>query len=192
MKKSTRVVGMMNPIRSTAATKSNTGINFLATAVNRFIMRIIKVNTGQVLIYSCSACMPNFFRFDRSAGILNVKIHLFDLEKEDFKEKRSDFVFTQMTLHHVADVENILGKFHKLLLPGTYLAIADLYPEDGSFHGAGFEGHKGFNPEELAHTLSNIGFHGIRHRQCFVIDRKNENDSRSGQYSVFLLAASHK
>ncbi len=33
----------------------------------------------------------------------------------------------------------ILEKFHDLLNPSGYLAIADLYPEDGSFHGLSFD-----------------------------------------------------
>jgi hypothetical protein len=32
-------------------------------------------------------------------------------------------------------------------------AIADLYPEDDSFHGEGFAGYKGFDPEELSGLL---------------------------------------
>ena len=50
-----------------------------------------------------------------------------------------------MVLHHVTDIENIIRKFHNLLNPDGHLAIADLYTEDGSFHGKEFTGHKGFD-----------------------------------------------
>jgi hypothetical protein len=43
--------------------------------------------------------------------------------------------------------------FMSLLKPGGHLAIADLYTEDGSFHGDGFHGHKGFDPAILAAML---------------------------------------
>ena len=58
-----------------------------------------------------------------------------------------------MVLHHVNDIEKIIGKFYRLLNPGGYLAIADLYEEDGSFHGDGFTGHKGFNMDSLSGIL---------------------------------------
>ena len=57
------------------------------------------------------------------------------------------------------------------LNPGEYLAIADLYPEDGSFHGEGFTGHKGFDVEKLSSNLMNHGFTEIRFKQCFIIRR---------------------
>ena len=65
----------------------------------------------------------------------NLKTLNFDLEHADYKGERFDLIFTQMVLHHVTDLENIISKFYNLVNPGGYLAIADLYPEDGSFHG---------------------------------------------------------
>ena len=71
--------------------------------------------------------------------------------------------------------------------PG-YLAIADLYPEDGSFHGEGFEGHKGFDTNIMADKLRGYGFGNISARKCFVINKKiSENDIRD--FEVFLLVA---
>jgi len=79
----------------------------------------------------------------KKTGVKNLKALNFNLEESDYTETSFDFIFTQMALHHVSDIGNILRKFHDLLFPGGYLAIADLYPEDGSFHGEGFTGHKG-------------------------------------------------
>ena len=62
-----------------------------------------------------------------------------------------------MVLHHVGDIDTIIKKFHDLLNPGGYLAIADLYSEDGSFHGEGFHGHRGFDPVSLAALLQKQG-----------------------------------
>ena len=63
-----------------------------------------------------------------------------------YGEGSFDLIYTLMVLHHVGDVETIIRKFRGLLNPGGYLAIADLYSEDGSFHGEGFSGHMGFDP----------------------------------------------
>ena len=75
-----------------------------------------------------------------------------------------------------------------LLNAGGYLAIADLYEEDGSFHGERFNGHNGFDPENLAEILRKNRFRNISHRSCFKIERIiSETETR--QFEVFLLTA---
>jgi 2-polyprenyl-3-methyl-5-hydroxy-6-metoxy-1,4-benzoquinol methylase len=85
----------------------------------------------------------------RATKVKNLKPLNFDLEHEDYMGGKFDLIFTQMVLHHVINVENIIKKFNNLLNAGGYLAIADLYTENGSFHGEGFTGHKGFDIEIL-------------------------------------------
>ena len=80
----------------------------------------------------------------KTAKVKNLKVLNFNLEQSDYLNERFDLIFTQMVLHHVADIDLIISRFYKLLNPGGYLAIADLYPEDGSFHGDDFTGHRGF------------------------------------------------
>ncbi len=125
-------------------------------------------------------------RKSRSAGTQNLKPLLFDLEKEEWTGNKFDLLITQMVLHHVTDLDNIFTKFFKAINPGGYLAIADLYTEDGSFHGEGFTGHKGFDIDTLADRLREHGFGNISGRKCFVINKKiSETESR--QFDVFLL-----
>lgn len=117
----------------------------------------------------------------------NLKALNFNLEHSDYKNDRFDLIFTQMVLHHVTDIDLILSRFKKLLNPGGYLAIADLYPEDGSFHGDDFTGHRGFDVEILSNQIRNQGFTNISHRKCFVITKKI-SDSETKQFDVFLLS----
>ena len=124
----------------------------------------------------------------RTTKVKNLKTLNFDLEHKDYKAGKFDLIFTQMVLHHVADIENIIKKFYDLLNLGGYLAIADLYTEDGSFHGDGFTGHKGFDIEILSNKIRNQGFTNISHRKCFVINKKI-SDSETKEYDVFLLIA---
>ena len=121
-----------------------------------------------------------------AAGADNLKAIFFDLEKEEWTGEKFDLVITQMVLHHVIDIENILMKFRNIIVPGGYLAIADLYPEDGSFHGQDFTGHKGFDVEDLAARIRNLGFTNIKHRKCFVIN-KMITDNEIKHFDVFLL-----
>ncbi len=123
-----------------------------------------------------------------SSGVQNFKPLLFDLAHYDFVDEKFDVIFTQMVLHHVEDIELIIGKFYKMLNAGGYLAIADLYTEDGSFHGEGFSGHLGFDVDVLAEELSKYQFKNMSHRKCFTINREIL-DHKTQQFPVFLLTA---
>ena len=115
-----------------------------------------------------------------------VSVH-FDLEKDEINEK-FDFIFNQMVLHHISSVESIIEQFYRMLLPGGWLAIADLYLEDGSFHGDGFNGHLGFNPEQLKLLLIQTGFEKVSYEECYVVKRvSGENETKN--YPIFLLTA---
>ena len=119
-----------------------------------------------------------------SSGVGNLKTINFNLEKEEYKEAKFDLVFNQMVLHHINDIKDIITKFFNLLNPGGYLAVADLYTEDGSFHGDGFTGHKGFNPEDLSDILSKAGFKNINYHKCFVINKKI-TDKVTKKFDIF-------
>lgn len=123
-----------------------------------------------------------------AAGTKNLRSLLFDLEKEPWTGEKFDLVMSQMVLHHVADTGTIIARFHDMLVTGGYLAIADLYPEDGSFHGPGFSGHKGFDTERLSLLIKEEGFSEILINRCFTISKKI-NDTETRQFDVFLLTA---
>lgn len=118
--------------------------------------------------------------------VKNMAVLNFDLEHFDYEDGKFDLIFTQMVLHHIYDIENIIKRFSKLLNHGGYIAISDLYSEDGSFHGEGFDGHKGFDPDKLAVLLRKNKFSEISHSNCYTMDRKiSETESRP--FDIFLL-----
>ena len=108
----------------------------------------------------------------------------FDLEHRDY-EGKFDIIYNQMVLHHVKDLNLILGKYQSMLNPGGILAIADLYPEDGSFHGPGVDVHLGFDPDQLIEKLHNFGFTHGEYKPCFVVKRPT-----GIEYPIFLLTVS--
>jgi len=124
----------------------------------------------------------------KSSKVKNLKTLNFNLETDDYRNGKFDLIFTQLVLHHVVDIGNIISKFHNLLNPKGYLVIADLYKEDGSFHGEGFTGHNGFDTGALSDILRKEGFNGIYHETCFVIDRKI-SETESKQFDVFIMTA---
>jgi hypothetical protein len=76
-----------------------------------------------------------------------------------------------------------------MILPGGFLVIADLYPEDGSFHGDGFEVHNGFDPEELKDMLLKVGFRNVVFEFCYSMQRILA-DGTSKTFPIFLIVAS--
>lgn len=107
----------------------------------------------------------------------------FDLEHRDYDD-HFDVIYNQMVLHHVGDYESIIGTFYSMLNPEGYLAIADLYPEDGSFHGIEVKVHLGFDPNKLKEILIEAGFKNIEYKTCFEVTRES-----GVKYPVFLLVA---
>ena len=105
----------------------------------------------------------------------------YDLEHKDFDGKFG-IIYNQMVLHHVNDVESLLNKFYSLLNEGGYLAIADLYTEDGSFHGPDIKVHWGFDPDKLTEILKKAGFKHTEYKTCFEMKRDSGKT-----YPVFLL-----
>ena len=121
-------------------------------------------------------------------GVINVLPIQFNLETAD-SAIRYDLIFNQMVLHHISDVQAIFTKFYSMLMPGGFLAIADLYPEDGSFHGGDFDGHLGFDPLQLKQQLINAGFNEAKYETCYTVERK-QPDGNSQFYPIFLIVAS--
>ncbi len=115
----------------------------------------------------------------------NLRVTQYNLSDKEYTGEKFDLLYTQMVLHHVDDIDDIIVKFHRMLNDGGSLAIADLYEEDGSFHGDDFTGHKGFKTAELKKVLERTGFRNVREEECYVI--KKEVDGKPKPYPVFLM-----
>lgn len=117
--------------------------------------------------------------------IKNFKPLLLDLLDDNLNIGAFNVVFTLMTLHHMPDLNKILGVFNSLLKTNGYLCIADLVKEDGSFHYEypDFDGHNGFDKNELSEFLTNNGFTVKYYKVCFEIKKELENKT----YPLFLM-----
>ena len=104
--------------------------------------------------------------------------------EQDYYNQKFDIIYSQMVLHHVFDIEAVFKKFYSLLNPGGYIAIADLYTEDGTFHEIGTQVHWGFNPKDIANTLQSFNFSNIDITTSYIIKRDSGKE-----YPIFLLAA---
>jgi tRNA (cmo5U34)-methyltransferase len=180
-------------------------------AIAKELLRIIPVKkklkalefgagTG-LLSFALKDCFSEITLMDSSSEMINTTIKkiagnkidnlyplFFDLEKNEYTEKKFDFIFTQMALHHVINPEGIILKFNRLLNTGGHIAIADLYKEDGSFHDFSFNGHYGFDPDNLSGILRKSGFINLKHKQVFVI-KKVDIENLEKEFPVFLIVA---
>ncbi|OGN74115.1 MAG: hypothetical protein A2X25_00230 [Chloroflexi bacterium GWB2_49_20] len=120
-------------------------------------------------------------------GLDNMTARLLDLVIDPLPQERYDLIYSLMTLHHVADTDVILQRFHALLKQNGVVCIADLDQEDGSFHGADFEGHKGFNRQALQQALQKTGFQNIRFQTVTRVTR--QVDGQPKDFPVFLCCA---
>ena len=120
-------------------------------------------------------------------GIKNFIPLQIDLFEGDNQFSKIDVIYSLMTLHHMPDISRTLKEFNSILEPNGFLCIADLVKEDGSFHAHhdGFDGHNGFDKEELGEMMIKNGFELAYYKECFVIERKVDENIK--KYPLFLM-----
>lgn len=169
--------------------------------------QVLLTPTTRALEYGCGTGLLGFalrpavgelVLADSSEGMLRVvkqkiaaggfdqvsTLHL-DLCVDPAPNECFDLICSLMTLHHVLDYQGLLSSLYQLLGPGGHLCIADLDAEDGSFHGADFIGHLGFDRQELKHFLTSLGFDHIEFSTVFEVERGTVEAPR--RYPVFLM-----
>jgi ubiquinone/menaquinone biosynthesis C-methylase UbiE len=110
-----------------------------------------------------------------------------DLLVDPMPAARYDIIYSLMTLHHIPDTDAILRRFHAVLATSGLLCVADLDAEDGSFHGAGFDGHHGFDRGQLGAKAREAGFATVEFSTAHEIEKNV--DGRPQRYPVFLMVA---
>lgn len=179
------------------------------TIVNEIVKSINTERKYSAMEFGCGTGLVSFNMYDKfkkitlidsSKGmidILNAKIleynvsnmvtkHL-DITGDDTIAEKFDIIYTSMVLHHIHDTEGIIKKLYQLLNDEGCLCIVDLNEEDGSFHKeySDYDGHNGFNQDELKMILVEAGFEGIESNTFFhdvkIIGDENIN------YSLFLM-----
>jgi SAM-dependent methyltransferase len=120
-------------------------------------------------------------------GAADVEVIHLDLTREPPPERRFDVVCSLLTLHHIHETEDVLRKLAAFLPGRGHLCLSDLDAEDGSFHGAGFDGHHGFDREDLAHTLRRVGFGEVRFTTVCDVEKHTAGGLR--RFPLFLAVA---
>ena len=151
------------------------------------VAQFLADRTGPITLAEPSPAMRGVATDKATAGVLpaNTRIWDLDLAAAPPPDEQFDLIATSMVLHHIVDLDPVLRGFATLLAPGGHVAIVDLDEDDGSFHShhPDFEGHDGFDHDELRDRLEAAGFTQIAFRPCGEVVK----DDR--RYSLFLATA---
>lgn len=155
------------------------GTGLLSERLSPYVRSVVAVDTSQGMIDELRA---------RLGDAANITARKHDLIAEPLDDQTFDLIVSSMTMHHVKDVATLLRRFHDHLAPDGYVALADLEPEDGSFHGGNTSvHHHGFDPSKLAARASEAGFRDAAWRRIYTIQR--DRGQGTSHFHVFLLTA---
>ncbi len=178
----------------------------MALSIFKGISKKIKFTTKQtvadlgagtgLLLFQIQPLVKHITAFDNSAGMLevlakkakdilaeNVDIQLFNADTEEIPTQKFEVIVSSMAVHHIQDTRHILSSCFTALKKNGSLAIADLEPEDGSFHSEDAMSsvfHLGFEPENFAELMRTAGFTDV------TTDRVHTIDKEGRKYHVFL------
>lgn len=120
-------------------------------------------------------------------NIPNVKTRHIDLDRGDVLAGQYHLVASSMTLHHIRNVPALLAQCYNVLLPGGWLAIADLDPDDGKFHedNTGVF-HFGFGREAQKQAFRDAGFDEVQDRTAATVSKPMPG-GQSRSFTVGLI-----
>ncbi|HVV37784.1 MAG TPA: class I SAM-dependent methyltransferase [Acidimicrobiales bacterium] len=148
------------------------------------VTQALRPAVGPVTLADSSSGMRDVMHAKIAAGqLVDARVWALDLATDPPPDEQFDLIVTVMTLHHIPDLTRVLGAFRRLLPPGGYLCIADLEREDGSFHGADFDGHHGFARDALGQDVTRAGFRDVAFSDCTTMVKDGAT------YGIFLATA---
>ncbi len=126
----------------------------------------------------------------KASGLDQVRPLLLEDGRPSPSDTQFDAVVSSMVFHHIEDIPSLLLRFAQWVRPGGWVAVADLEPEDGTFHrGDAHVVHRGIDPAWLRTQVEAAGFTVESGRTVHVVRRQPEGADRPRDYPVFLLVA---
>ncbi|MEB2302719.1 class I SAM-dependent methyltransferase [Lysinibacillus xylanilyticus] len=121
---------------------------------------ILFLDTSQNMVYQMNQKITDF-------NIQNVDTLCFDIEKESLSDLhvQADYIFMAQVLLHIYDVELVLSRLFDVLNEGGHLLIVDFNKNEKIVSDIV---HNGFNPEELAATMTKIGYRDIQFETVYT------------------------
>jgi 2-polyprenyl-3-methyl-5-hydroxy-6-metoxy-1,4-benzoquinol methylase len=126
----------------------------------------------------------------QAAGLAGIRPLLLDAGYASHVGATYDVIVSAMVLHHIEDILKLTHHLAQWCRPGGWVALADLEPEDGTFH-HDTRGvvHHGIDPAALASQLETVGFTTKSIQTVHTIQRPPAEGAEPQDYGVFLLVA---
>ena len=157
------------------------GTGLLSFALQPYLGQIILADSSQGMLDVLNEKIAD-------ASVTNMHPVRLDLTSDPLPAERYDLTYSLMVLHHIQNVEQILSRFHDVLVPGGLLLVADLDQEDGSFHTDGStDVHLGFDRPELQRMAEAAGFGDITFTTAY--ENKKQIGNEEKVFPVFLMVA---
>ena len=161
------------------------GTGLLSMQLQQHVHSITGIDSSQGMLDVFNAKIASY-------KLKYVKTLLLDLEKGERLEGNYDLVLSNMTLHHIKDIESLLIQFYRVIAPGGYLCIADLDLDSGQFHSddTGVF-HFGFERKRLQEIFTRIGFKNVWDITATEVIKPAKNGQLS-RFTVFLMCGQKK
>ena len=153
------------------------GTGLLTQHISPFVKEILAVDNSLAMLKELEKNSKSW----KECIVSTIKSDILDFKSD----KKFDGIISSMTIHHIKDIDKLFKNLYLLLKKGGFLAIADLMPEDGSFHSRGNEDvfHFGFSKEFLEDIATKNGFIDIKYEKIYTIEKEQ------GKFDIFLLTA---
>ncbi len=155
-----------------------------------------------LITFNCKDLADEILAVDKSSGMIEVvrakkeayegTQHIKALTQDIIEnplDQSFDAIISSMALHHIHDIEAILGQFYRLLNEDGQLCLVEIDEEDGRFHEdfPNFDGHNGFNHEWMKAQLEKVGFKSVTIKTFYQGIKKNKKSDVP--YSLFIVSA---
>lgn len=169
------IVAAVRPVRGTKVFEYGAGTGLVTEALGDRVGQAVLADTSEGMRSVMVDKIADGRLRDATVVDVDLSVDGVDIPGRDF-----DLVITVLVMHHVGDVDTVLGRFAEMLAPGGHLCVVDFDAEDGSFHGEGFTGHHGFARPDIARRLEAAGFVDIDVVDCASLERED------GTFPMFL------
>ena len=156
------------------------GTGLVSLALRPHVRSVTGVDSSQGML--------DVFNEKASRGnISRIKTFHLDLDKGELLPGFYHVIVTSMALHHIKDVKTLLNKLSGAILPGGYLAVADLDSEGGRFHD-NHDGvfHHGFDREVLHQMFAEVGLEDIHDFSAAEMEKPTAGGS-TRRFGIFLM-----
>lgn len=156
------------------------GTGLLALRLRPFVRSVTGVDSSQGMLDKFNAKIAKL-KLDKVSAL-----HI-DLDKGDVLTGCYNLVLSNMTLHHIKEIEPLFAQFHNIIASDGYLCIADLDLDDSQFHedNTGVF-HFGFDREALRKIFREAGFYDVRDIDAAEVVKPSRN-GEMGRFSIFLM-----